>query len=215
MGTLRVSPRQGAAFGLWLLSGIVLRDFLEESMVRHVLVQLPSLAGVGLLLMPHSAKKRPTPFAIPVFLLAAFTTAIWMLPRTLDAALASDVVAIAKLTTIPFFIGIPLAWSWSGLSDLARSFVWANLISMFIALGWLYHAAPIRLCNYYLRNEQEELGTAFLAIGAAIVAFWLPRLFIVDARRPLTLRQAATPHPLHARASARSPEPKRTSRRDS
>ena len=73
----------------------------------------------------------------PGLLVAVFAAAVWMLPRMLDAALRSPLVELAKLTTVPLLVGVPLALSWPLLPPVARGFVWANLISHAAVLGWL------------------------------------------------------------------------------
>ena len=49
---------------------------------------------------------------------------------------------------------------------------------MLLVLAWLYKAAPLRVCNYYLLEEQELLGSAYLVLAVAVLIAWLPRLFL-------------------------------------
>ena len=99
-------------------------------------------------------------------LVAAFVAAVWMLPRTLDAALRDPLVEAAKFTSVPLLIGAPLALSWPLLPPVARAFVWANVISV---LGWLYRAAPDRLCARYLFDQQATVGSALLIIAVVLL----------------------------------------------
>jgi hypothetical protein len=105
-----------------------------------------------------------------------------MLPRSLDAALAEPAMAVAKFISLPALLGLPLAQSWCRLHPIARGFVWAKLVSMLGVLGWLYLAAPVRLCNFYLLDEQLLLGRAMLAIGAALAAALATQAFWVRPR---------------------------------
>jgi hypothetical protein len=166
------------AVGLWLLVAVGFRSELEATMLGHALVQLPALVLAGHLLVPRAKNRSLDPLALPVLLVAIFATAVWMLPRMLDASLGDPRYEAAKLATLPLLVGVPLAWSWPRLSVLARAFVWSNLLSMLLTLGWLYKAAPTRVCNYYLLEEQQLLGTAMLSLAAAITLGLLPRLFL-------------------------------------
>jgi hypothetical protein len=39
-------------------------------------------------------------------------------------------------------------------------------------VGWLYSEAPVRLCNYYLVDQQVSAGRALIAIAAAMAGAW-------------------------------------------
>jgi len=163
---------------LGLSVAVLLRKPLESSMATHALVQLPLLVAAGYLLAPRAAEHRAHPMAVPALLIALFAAAIWMLPRMLDAALSTPEIELVKLFSLPLVVGLPLGWCWGQLSSLTRSFVWANLVSMLLILGWLYLAAPIRVCNFYVVSEQKTVGMLYLTFAAAIVAYWLPRVFL-------------------------------------
>ena len=179
----RLAPIAGLT--LWLIVAVLFRKELEASMLSHSLVQLPLLAVSGALLIIRRGPAATSPMALPALLLAIFASAVWMLPRMLDASLSSREVEVAKLVTIPLLIGFPLGWCWPRLGGLIRAFVWANLVSMFLTLGWLYKAAPVRVCNYYLLGEQQQVGTAYLVLVAAIVLRLLPTVFLGAGAGPL------------------------------
>lgn len=191
--------RSGAAGG-WPLAGTgaavlalailpPLRDVLEGRLVTHVLVQLPLLAAAGalfgraLLAVDGGAGRGGgwNAGGLPGLLLALFTAAFWMLPRSLDAALADPAMAAAKFVSLPMLLGLPLALSWPRLHPLARGVVWAKLLSMLGFLGWLYLAAPLRLCNFYRLDDQGLLGRALLATGAMIALGLAVRAFLAPA----------------------------------
>ncbi len=180
MGGWPIRIRVAAAVASWAAVAVVWRRPLEAAMVLHALVQLPLLVAAGALLVPRPAPAVRTsahPYAPAALLVALFTSALWMLPRLLDGALGDPALETAKLLSLPFLVGVPLRWSWPRLTPLARSFVVANAFSMLLTLGWLYHAAPMRVCNSYLREEQQQLGTAYLVLGALLLVALLPRLF--------------------------------------
>lgn len=169
----------------WLLYLVLLlaSEKLELTMVGHVLIQLPLLVICGWLITPSlpprwkSAIEKYNEYGIPGILIVTFTVIFWMLPRSLDAALATPFMEFAKFVTLPTLIGIPLALSWPLLTPVTKGFVIGNLLSMLTVLGWLYTQAPIRLCNYYLINQQQQVGTLLLAITVGITLYFTLKCF--------------------------------------
>ena len=167
-----------AAGGVLLLAVLALPPVaaaLESSMTGHMVVQLPLLALGGGLIARGVAGAQGRPVAgynaggVAGLLLATFALACWMLPRSLDAALTDVAAETAKFVLLPLLVGAPLALSWPLAGPLVRGLVWAHLIAMLATLGWIYQAAPVRLCVGYRLDQQETLGWAML-IAAALVA---------------------------------------------
>jgi len=152
--------------------------WLEGSMAGHMLIQIPLLALAGGLAARGVAGRRRAVFAsfnaggVPGLLVAIFAAAVWMLPRMLDAALQSPLVEAAKFTAVPLLVGVPLSLSWPLLAPVARGFIWANLISHAAVLGWLYTAAPNRLCTRYLYDQQALVGAALFIVAMALLVGW-------------------------------------------
>lgn len=181
---MAVNPFSGPGRG-WMLAAVYLllaapplRGWLEAGMVSHMLVQLPLLVGIGALavrwLPPrlHDRLDRCNAAGLPLTLLALFAAAFWMLPRSLDAALNAPPMELAKFLTLPLLVGMPLALSWRRLPLIGRGFLWSNLISMLVVLGWLYSAAPVRVCTNYLVDQQQLLGRSLLLLALGL-ALWL------------------------------------------
>jgi len=151
---------------------------LEGSMAGHMLIQIPLLALAGGLAARGAAGGRRAVLAgfnaggVPGLLVVMFAATVWMLPRMLDAALQSPLVEAAKFTTIPLLVGVPLSLSWPLLAPVARGFIWANLISHAAVLGWLYTAAPNRLCTRYLYDQQALVGAALFIVAMALLVGW-------------------------------------------
>jgi len=143
-----------------------------------MLVQLPLLAACGWLLgrgLPPTTQRGRDDwnrFGVPGLLLAAFTAVFWLLPRWLDAALQEPFWEGAKFVTLPLLLGLPLARSWWRFPGVGRAIVWAHVIVMLAVMGWLYHAAPERLCNSYLFDQQELLARSLLTLAAVLGLFW-------------------------------------------
>ena len=163
-------PKARAALGVGLLGVLATPSVvatLEGSLVSHLLIQMPLLALAGFLSGPAIAARlapshggTPTVTAIGVAL-------YWMLPRSMDAALDQASVDFAKFATLFGGVGVPLALGWPRLPYVARTFLLANLIPMLAVLGWLYTSAPVRVCNYYLVDDQVLAGRCLLALALA------------------------------------------------
>lgn len=169
-------------------------------MTAHMLVQLPLLAFSGICLhqaLPRHRREALRSLAggpIPLLLTALFAASYWMLPRALDAALFDPRAEAAKFLSLPLLVGWPLALAWERLGLIGRGFVWSNFISMLAVLGWLYLAAPMRVCNGYLVLQQEDAGMWMIRLALALFLWWLGGLF-VGAARPA--EQPALPSGAH------------------
>lgn len=152
------------------------RDALEQVMVAHMLVQIPLLAIVGALgvtAVPQRVRARIAEWnraGVSGTLLALIASSWWMVPRALDWALASPFMEAAKFVTLPLFVGAPLALSWTALGTMGRGFVIANVLPMWAVVGWAYIAAPVRVCNYYLVDQQVAAGVGLVIVSIALGA---------------------------------------------
>jgi hypothetical protein len=180
-----------ALIGVGMFAGLAtgpVRSVLESSMAGQMLIQMPLLALTGALCaqaVPPCWKvsvDRWNRGGLPGMLLASFVATYWMLPRALDAALASAFAEAAKFVSLPLLLGLPVALSWHMLHPIAKGFVVANWISMLAVLGWLYRAAPLRLCNYYLLDQQIVAGDALIAIAIAATGAWFALAVIGSGR---------------------------------
>jgi hypothetical protein len=190
---LSVEARRRLAFlaaGLALfvaLAASPARVALESRMPLHVLVQLPLLALAGWWwgkALPLDLLRWLGPWnrnGVTGLTLVVFTAIFWEMPRSLDGAVESAGLELAKFVSLPLGIGLPLALSWPHAPTLLRGFIQAHVLSMSGVLTWLYSVAPVRLCNNYLIDDQEILGIAFGAIALLLSAVWGGRLFLTPA----------------------------------
>ena len=154
----------------------VAREALERIMVAHMLVQIPLLAIAGAFAataLPSWRRSRVARWnqsGVSGTLLALIASSWWMVPRSLDWALASPLMEAAKFVTLPLLVGAPLALSWSSLGTMGRGFVIANVLPMWAVVGWAYIAAPVRVCNYYLVDQQVIAGVALIGVSVALGA---------------------------------------------
>lgn len=167
------ADRRWVGAGLWLLLALpASRAGMEADMPLHMLVQIPLLAVAGWL---SAGAAGPPAWFRSVdeggwvgTLVAVLGASYWMLPLVLDAALADMRFEVLKFLTLPLLVGVPLRWSWPRLSALGRGFVVTNMLSMTAFVGWLYLAAPVRVCVYYLAEQQAATGK--LLLGATALA---------------------------------------------
>ena len=160
-----------------LLVGVLalpgMREALERVMATHMLVQIPLLAVAGAVAstgLGPEWKLRIDAWnrgGVSGMLLALIASSWWMVPRALDLALASPAMELTKFVTLPLMVGAPLALSWDRLGAIGRGFVIANVLPMWAVVGWLYVVAPVRLCNFYLVEQQVAAG--FGLLGASVV----------------------------------------------
>lgn len=169
-----------AAAGAALIVASVLpysRTWLEATLVGHVLVQLPLLALSGWLFgaafSPQFDKIMGTwnQYGVPGLMLVIFTTAFWMLPRSVDSALQYTGYEVLKFLSLPT-AGAALASSFPRTHPLLGGVLKANLISMLGVLAWVYTAAPVRLCNSYLGSDQKMLGTGMAVLAGVLSISW-------------------------------------------
>ncbi|WP_350333659.1 hypothetical protein [Coralliovum pocilloporae] len=160
---------------LMLIAALWLIPHAERDPVIHVLVQIPLLVGIGVAGAWGFQNSRDR---YSLLIVALFTLAFWMLPRSIDAALGSLWVDGAKFITLPLLAGVPFTLCWSSLTPMLRGFLKANALSMLGVLGFLYIHAPVRICNSYLVSDQERLGYGFLYLAAGLIILWgWPLLF--------------------------------------
>ncbi len=168
-----------AGAGLWCVLLIPpVRAAAEADMALHMLVQIPLLILAGGLLA--GARAAPAWFrAVDEggwvgMLVGLLTASYWMVPRVLDAALVDMRFEVLKFVGLPLLAGVPVRWSWPRLSALGRGFVITNMLSMTAFVGWLYIAAPVRVCVYYLAEQQVAVGRLLLAatISAGLLFFF-------------------------------------------
>ena len=178
-----------AGMALWLVLALPwVRALLEREMLTHMLVQIPLLAIAGGLVavsLPARATDRVAAWnrgGVTGVIVALIASSWWMVPRALDLALASPAMEAFKFVSLPLLVGAPVALSWRALGMIGRGFVIANVLPMWATVGWIYLAAPVRVCNYYLMDQQVVAGTGLLIASVL--------LGVVAGFRALTFRAA-------------------------
>ena len=174
----------GGLMLIGLLAAPASRRLLEAQMATHMLVQIPLLALTGVLFASAiGARMRRSlePYnehGLPGMLAVLFASSYWMLPRALDAALDSAAMEVIKFLSLPLLVGLPLALSWPRVGPVGKGFVLANAVSMIGVIGWLYRQSPVRLCNYYLIDQQILLGDCLLGLALLMGLACTARAFV-------------------------------------
>jgi hypothetical protein len=202
---------QGAAGGILivLLALPRTRVWLEADLIGHVLAQMPLLALAGWLVGDAFAPRLRqigenwNQGGVAGLTLVIFTGLFWMLPRSVDGAVQHADYEMAKFMSLPC-AGASLALSFPCAHSLVRGALKANLISMLGVLAWLYTVAPVRLCNSYLKSDQEMLGTAMAFLAGALAVGWGIGLFFGPARPSIAGDVSPTPSVLQATSGAQS-----------
>ncbi|CAN7620205.1 hypothetical protein [Polaromonas sp. LjRoot131] len=186
-------PSRGALAGmavalLFLLALPGVRQGLEASMTRHMLVQYPLLMLAGWLFaaaVPSRGQARLNLWnahGISGLFATALMLAILMIPRVLDLALVDGRIEILKSLAL-LGCGAALRLSWRAAGLLVQGFFLGNVLPMMAVVGNLYENSPVRVCNAYLLDDQARLGQMLVWIAAAIAAAWFAWLVHVLMRR--------------------------------
>ncbi len=176
---------------VWMGLGVpTCRRWLEADMALHMLVQLPLLAWVGWQLgqaLPSKVSRCLAPWnfqGISGLLLASLMMTVWMLPVALDAAINQPLGILAKFLGVPLLLGLPCALSWPQAGFIVRGVFLVELIATLFRTGWLYLAAPVRLCTSYLLDAQQITGQGLLAGASLILVLLVLRLIVGPLRTP-------------------------------
>lgn len=186
---MSATARIAAAGGLVTLA-VGLRAPLEAHAPSYVLVQMPMLALAGALIAPllPFGRGRWNAGGWASLVIALSCLAVWMLPRSVDAALADPRWEAAKFVTLPLVLGLPLAVGWARAHPLLRAVLKAQAVSMAAVMAFLYTHAPARLCNSYLVGDQRMLGLGFLFVAGGLAAIWTAPLMtgapVARSRQP-------------------------------
>ena len=191
----RCTPRTQAALGLALcvlLAWPTLRQALEASMWRHMVLQFPLLMAAGALLaaaLPPRARgavARWNAHGIAGLVGVAMVLGVLMVPRVLDLALRDGATEAAKCAAL-VLAGAALRLSWRAAGLVVQGFFLGNVLPMTAVVGQLYIDAPLRLCNAYLLDDQARLGQWLIALAVLLALGWLAQVGWVMARREGTL----------------------------
>jgi hypothetical protein len=153
--------------------------WLEASMARHMLIQLPLLVVAGWLASrPATASPRMADFdeyGISGLSGLLFISAYWMVPRALELSLASPIFEAAKFSSL-FLLGLVLPGSLRRCPWVVQLFFLGNFGAMMAIAGIQYQNLPQRLCNAYLLDDQSSAGMGLVTYAVVISIAWCVRI---------------------------------------
>jgi hypothetical protein len=170
-----------------------LRSLIEQSMVWHMVVQMPLLALGGWLLMSaaghwpqHQRLHQPRPaltrwatqlgawnrYGLTGFIAALMVFAYWMLPLTLDRAVVLPTADALKVISL-LAAGALLRHSFTHSPAVLQLFFMGSAVPMAMWLGSYFASTDLRLCNAYSLQSQVNTGWSLAALAAALGALWL------------------------------------------
>jgi hypothetical protein len=191
----------GLAMGALALSLPPLRVLIEQSMVWHMLVQMPLLVLAGwcaaaawLPASSHWAHRleRWNRFGLTGFMLAQMLTAYWMIPALVDRAVVLPAADAAKLASL-WIAGVALQQGFQRAPLAVQLFFVGYGLPMLAWLGLYLASTDLRLCNAYTLASQLRAGQGLLALAAALGLAW----------GAMVWRQTVNPAP--RRAAGRAP----------
>lgn len=160
---------------LLLLAAVAGHRWLEASMLRHMLLQLPMIAIAGWLLASRWTALRHLraidQHGLAVLSALLFASAYWMIPRALELSLTSAVAQAGKFGSL-FLLGMLLPGAIERAAAVIQLFFLGNFCAMTAAAGMLYQNLPQRLCNAYLLNDQADTGLALVLVSLLAALAW-------------------------------------------
>jgi hypothetical protein len=168
--------------GITLAMAAVMRPWLEATMARHMVIEIPALFALGWLAARRAGPALEKTLArwnahgISALLYATAVSIFWMMPIALDRAVLDPAVGILKVVSI-VLAGFSLGSSWHSAGLIVQSFFVLNAVSMLLTAGLLYQQAPEQLCSVYLAGQQSATGEGLIGWSLVILALWCLSVF--------------------------------------
>lgn len=182
---------KGAALlaGALLLPALLLSPWLEASMARHMLIELPLLVGAGwcaaAALPARWTIARIDEYGITGMSALLFVSAYWMVPRALELSLGAPWAEAAKFGSL-LALGLMLPGSLARCPWVVQLFFLGNFSAMMAIAGLQYQTSPERLCNAYLLGDQAATGMGLVAAAVLIALAWCVRIAPALSATPST-----------------------------
>lgn len=154
-----------------------LRVLIEQSMVWHMVVQMPMLILAGWLIAqelpsPPSMIMRWNRLGLTGALTAQLILAYWMLPMAIDRAIILPISDIAKVLSL-LVCGLALRDTFLRAPVVVQVFFVGYGVSMLLGLGIYFTQTELRLCNAYSQDSQIATGQGLIALAILTTVMWL------------------------------------------
>ncbi len=161
------------------------RALIEQSMVWHMLVQMPLLVlagfcasmawprvlGSGLRNGLGSGLSRFNRYGLTGFMLAQCITAYWMIPAMVDRAVVLPSADAFKLLGL-WLSGVALRQSFLQAPLAVQLFFVGYGLPMMAWLGFYMANTNLRLCNAYSLESQLRAGQGLVLLAIALGLVW-------------------------------------------
>lgn len=158
------------------------RSLIEQSMMWHMVIQMPALVAGGWLLAGSSALQPLTrygsdwnQFGLTGFIVSQWIGAYWMLPLAIDRAVVMPQADALKVVSLIVCGGV-LKASFNRSPAVLQMFFVGYAVSMLVSAGVFLAATDRRVCNAYSLDTQWVAGIGVTAIGISLACAWAFRL---------------------------------------
>ena len=151
-----------------------LRVLIEQSMVWHMLVQMPLLVLAGWCAAAAWVPARGlrwNRYGLSGFMLAQCIAAYWMLPSAIDRAVVLPLVDAAKVASL-FAAGWWLRNAFQLAPPAVQLFFAGTTLPMAVWLGSYLASTDLRLCNAYSLESQVNAGRGLVALALVAGIGW-------------------------------------------
>jgi len=177
---------------LLLVATALGRGWLEATMPRHMLIELPLLFAIGWLTARSSRSDethlRWNANSLPALFAAMLITAFWMLPVALDLAVLDARVGMGKALSM-LVAGALTGAVWRSAGLVMQAFFIFNWTWMTLTAGLLYQDAPQQLCSVYLSDQQPAAGRGMVILSLAVLGTWMAHAVYVLCLQEEKLQQ--------------------------
>jgi hypothetical protein len=177
--------------GLALIGVLTLpavRNWLERDMVLHMLIQLPLIVAGGMLCAVATLRRVLkcadwNRLGLTGFIWATMVVVIWMLPKSIDDAIAQPIIEVMKFLSLGI-LGFLLRDALARAPLPLEGFFLGNSVWMMATVGLLFQSSERRLCNAYGLDSQVATGRGLVIFSLMIAVVWVWRI----------LSKASVPH---------------------
>lgn len=154
-----------------------LRVLIEQSMVWHMLVQMPLLVVAGACAATAWPQTlggrwaRINRFGLTGFMLAQCITVYWMIPALIDRSVVLPAADAAKLATL-WLAGVTLRQGFVQAPVAVQLFFLGYGLPMLAWLGFHLADTDVRLCNAYSLQSQWVTGQGLVALAVILGLAW-------------------------------------------
>ena len=164
------------------LSAPPLRSLIEQSMLWHMVIQMPTLVLGGWLVMGAIRNTAVTAamaawnrYGLTGFIAAQAIAAYWMLPLAIDRAVVLPAADGAKVVTL-LACGALLRHSVDRAPAVLQLFFIGYAVPMMIWLGLYFASVDLRLCNAYSLESQVRAGYGLAVLALVLGTLWLVQM---------------------------------------